>query len=241
MYGAGRALLAPVAVAARDTSSLIAEGRARSEHAVAVKHFRAFLIPAVAAAWLLLAASRIDTPGWFYADRVGSAGEWFSGVVGALVLVWAIGEPARTRAAVARRDALRRDAEAAERSIRAIYESRIRHQDDLPDDLGRACRRLYDELEIQREIVSDRTASRRMRTFMVFLAYTWDDAKRSREDVDETRLHDEVRLVSDACKAQLFHVWKHEPTGPWAWPDGERTDDGDPVEKWIRDNCASSQ
>ncbi|MDW3216749.1 MAG: hypothetical protein R8G01_22360 [Ilumatobacteraceae bacterium] len=206
-----------------------------------MKYSRAFLIPAVAAAWLLLAASRIDTPRWFYADRVGSAGEWFSGIIGALVLVWALWEPARTRAAITERDARRRDAEAAEQSIRAIYESRIRHQEDLPDDLGRACRRLYDELEIQREIVTDPAASRRMRAFMVFLAYTWDDTKRSREGVDETLLHDEVRLVSDACKAQLFHVWKHEPTRPWAWPDGERTGDGDPVEQWIRDNCASTQ
>lgn len=205
-----------------------------------MKYQRAFLVPAVAAAYLLLAASRIDTPRWFYADRVGSAGEWFSGIVGALVLVWALWEPARSRAAVAERDARRRDTEAAEQSIRAIYESRIRHQDDLPDDLGRACRRLYDELEIQREMVMDPTASRRMRAFMVFLAYTWDDAKRSRESVDESRVYEEVRLVSDACKAQLFRVWKHEPSGPWAWPDGERTDDGDPVEKWIRDNCAAS-
>lgn len=184
---------------------------------------------------LLVFASRLNFPAWFYADRVGTAGEWFTGVVTAIVLYWAILEPQRVK----QRDRERRDSGAAESAIRAIYESGIRHQESLPDDLGHRCRRLYDEIEIQREIVSDPLVARRMRSFMVFLMFTWDTDKRRQSGIADERIFDEVRRVSDACKAQLFSLWRHDRPPPWEWPDGLNVDASDPVAEWIISNLAA--
>lgn len=212
----------------------------RSAERVAMSEIQRFAqdgIPVIAtiAALLLLFASRVHSPAWFYPDRVGTAGEWFGGILTAIVLIWALLEPERVR----QRDRRERDGTAAESAIRAIYASGVRHQDPLPDDLRRACRTLYDELEIQRELISSRDVSRRMRALMVFLAYVFDDARRLRENISAEALFDEVRIVADCCKAQLFCAWRDEHPPDWPWPDGLPTDDGDPVEEWIRRNLAA--
>lgn len=194
-----------------------------------VQRLAADSLPAMTsiAVLLLMLATQLPWPSWFHADRVGSAGEWFTGIVTAIVLLWALLEPHRQDD----RDRKVRDAVAAEKAVRAIYSSGIRHQDPLPDALGRASRRLYDELEIQREVISNDAVSRRMRSFMVFLAYVFDDRKRGQ--VSEDLLFAEVRIVADSCKAQLFAVWRNEDPPAWRWPDDPRGDDGDPVEHWI--------